>query len=387
MLRPYFGFAQAGGRIVLFQFWPENRDWSWHLLRPMAEAIYGGGEAQECLRAAAKIQAGEPESWHAEWKSLADRVARLGEEALAKGRTVTARDHNLRASNYYRWAEFFLTPDDSRRLPTYQACVDCFREAGPFLDPPLERVEVPYGGKTLQGYFYPGKAGPGEDGKTPGALYVAGADVLKEELYFLGGKALIERGFSLLVMDGPGQGETLRLQNIASRPDYEVPVGAALDVLGARPEVDPGRLGLIGRSFGGYYATRAAAFEKRVRALVVFGALFSAVELFDDYATIRGQLQWLTGCSSPGQTRERLKEFTLEGVIDKVSCPVLVIHGEGDHLTPASHARRTFDGLKVEDKELVLYGPDEPGSVHCQYDSFPTTIPHFCDWLAEKLKA
>jgi dienelactone hydrolase len=216
-------------------------------------------------------------------------------------------------------------------------------------------------------------------------LYVAGADVLKEELYFLAGKALIERGMSLLVMDGPGQGETLRFQKIVSRPDYEVPVGAAMDFLAARPEVDADRLGLVGRSFGGYYATRAAAFEKRIKGLVVFGALFEAVELFDDYPTIRPQLQWLTGSSSPEETQARLREFSLGPVIDKVSCPTLVIHGEGDHLTPASHARRTFDGLTVKDKELILYGPDDPGSVHCQYNSFPTTIPYFSDWLTERL--
>ncbi|MEE8109692.1 MAG: alpha/beta hydrolase [bacterium] len=374
----------------MFKFWPENDDWSWHLLRPMAEAIYGGGEAQECLRTAARIKVGDHESWHVEWNSLADEVARLGEGALANGRTVSARDHFLRASNYYRWAEFFLAQDDPRRLPTYRKCIDCFRKAGPYLDPPFERVEVPYEGTTLQGYFYPAKADSvngGPEGKTPGVIYVAGADVLKEELYFLAGKALVERGLSLLVMDGPGQGESLRFQKIVSRPDYEVPVGAALDVLAARPEVDEGRLGLIGRSFGGYYATRAAAFEKRVRALVVFGALFEAVELFDDYPTIRPQLQWLTGCPSPEETQERLREFSLESVIGDVSCPVLVIHGEGDHLTPASHARRTFDGLKVRDKELVLYGVDEPGSVHCQYNSFPTTIPYLCDWLAERLRA
>ncbi|MFQ5694343.1 MAG: hypothetical protein ACE5IM_15075, partial [Nitrospinota bacterium] len=133
----------------MFRFWPENDDWSWHLLRPMAEAIYGGGEAQECLRTAARIAAGDPESWHVEWKSLADDVARLADDALARGRTVTARDHFLRACGYYRWAEFFLAPDDPRRLPTYRRCIDCFREAGPFLDPPPQRVEVPCEGTTL----------------------------------------------------------------------------------------------------------------------------------------------------------------------------------------------------------------------------------------------
>ena len=91
-------------------------------------------------------------------------------------------------------------------------------------------------------------------------------------------------------------------------------MAAAFDVLAARPEVDEDRLGLIGRSFGGYYATRAAAFEKRVKGLVVFGALFEAVDLYDDYPTIRFQLQWLTGGTSPEETRERLKNFSLKSM-------------------------------------------------------------------------
>jgi dienelactone hydrolase len=376
---------QGGSGSTVFKFWPENEDWSWHFLRPMAEAVYGGGEAQECLRAAARITPGDKESWHVEWKALADQVAEAAEEALAKGRTVTARDHLLRACAYYRWAEYFLAADDPRRIPTYKKAIDGFRKAGPHLDPPLERVEVPYEGAVLQGYFYPGRSPAGE--KTPGALYIAGVDVLKEELYFLGGRALIERGLSLLVLDYPGQGETLRFQEIFSRPDYEVPVGAALDVLAARPEVDGDRLGVIGRSFGGYYGPRAAAFDSRVKALVVFGAMFAAVEFFDDYPIFRGQLQWLTGSKSPEETREKLRAFTLESVIDKVACPILVIHGEGDHLMPISHARRTFDGVSSVDKELLLHRADEPGGVHCQYDNFPTTVPYFCDWLAERLRA
>ena len=368
----------------MFKFWPENEDWSWHLLRTMAEANYGGGEAQECLRTAGRIKVGDKESWHVEWKTQADYVAELGKEAQSKGYMITARDHFLRACSYYRWAEFFLASDDPRRLPTYRCCIDTFRQAGPYLDPPVERVEIPYEDTTLQGYFYAAK-GASVENPSPGVIYIAGADVLKEELYFLAGHSLIERGLSLLVMDGPGQGETLRFQEITSRPDYEIPVAAAFDVLAARPEVDEDRLGLIGRSFGGYYATRAAAVEKRVKGLVVFGALFEAVDLYDDYPTIRFQLQWLTGGTSPEETRERLKDFSLKSVIGQVSCPVLVIHGEGDHLTPASHAHRTFNGLVVEDKELILYGESEPGSVHCQYNSFPTTIPYFCDWLLERL--
>ncbi len=368
----------------MFTMWPEHHDWSWHLARPIAEAIDGGGEFNEIYRAALRMKPGDPEDWRREWSRLADAVMSRAREAEATGHRITARDHYLRACGYYRWAEFFLMPEDPRRPPLYESCVAAFRAAGRYFDPPLERVEIPYQGVTLPGYFYPAAGAAG--GRSPAVLYVAGADVLKEELYFLGGRAAIARGMALLVMDGPGQGETLRHRGIPSRPDWEVPIGAALDYLQARPEVDPDRLALVGRSFGGYYAARAAAFERRLRACAIFGALYDATDLYDTYPPIRHQLRWLTGARDLNDARQRLQAFRLEGIVERIRCPLLVVHGEDDHLVPVWHARRTFDEARTE-KQLIVYGHGEPGAVHCGYDGFPYVIPAIFDWLADRVGA
>jgi dienelactone hydrolase len=368
----------------VFRMWPHDQDASWHLLRPIAEAIYGGGEFNEIYRAAERMKPGSHEDWYLEWSRLANEVEQLGRQAEERGHTITARDHFLRASNYYRWAEFFLAPGDSRRPPSYDRCLSCFRSAGRYFTPPLEQVEIPYEGVTLPSYFYPALEPP----RTPaaGLLYVAGADVLKEELYFLGGKAAIQRGMALLVMDGPGQGESLRRRGLASRFDYEKPVAAALDYLQRRPEVDPQRIALLGRSFGGYYAARAAAFEHRLRGCAIFGALYDGVDVFDNYAPLRTQFRWLTGARDLDEARERLEAFNLSGVVEKITCPLLVVHGEDDHLVPVWHAQRTYDEARTE-KQLVLYGHGKPGSVHCSYDGFPRAIPTILDWLYDRVYA
>lgn len=366
----------------MFTYWPDNKDWSWHLLRPIAESIYGGGEFNECIRAAERIRPGAIEGWFSEWFALAQSVEALGEEAEAKRHELSAKEHYLRACGYYRWAEFFLDPADDRRVRTYEKCISSFRKAGRHFSPPLEMAEIPYDGAALPGYFYPAKGA--STAKTPGLLYVAGADVLKEELYFLGGRAAIERGLSLLVMDGPGQGETLRYRKIYSRYDYEVPIMAAFDYLEKRPEVNPSRMALMGRSFGGYYAARAAAFEKRIKACAIFGAFYSGTEVFDTYPPLRRQFQWLLGARDQADARRKLEAFNLGGVVDKISCPILIVHGEDDFLVPASHARRTYDEARCQ-KEMKIYNSGEPGAVHCQYDSFPQTIPFIMDWLCDKL--
>ena len=138
---------------------------------------------------------------------------------------------------------------------------------------------------------------------------------------------------------------------------------------------------------GGYYGARAAAFEPRLRACALFGALYDAADLYDQYPPLRQQLLWLTGARDLEETRERMARFNLSGVAEKIRCPLLVVHGEDDHLVPAWHARRTYEEAGSAEKRLVLYGHDEPGSVHCGYDGFPYVMPTIFDWLRDHLVA
>ena len=187
---------------------------------------------------------------------------------------------------------------------------------------------------------------------------------------------------AMLTIDGPGQGTSLRHRNLHSRYDYEVPVGAALDFLQSRPEVDPDRIGVIGRSFAGYYSCRALAFDHRPKALVVFGAFYKVPE--DIVARNPRYWQWLVGAATLEEAREKYKKFSLEGLVERIECPMLILHGEEDHLVPVEDAHRTYAEASCA-KELVIYKTGERGSVHCQYDSFPETVPLMCDWLSEKL--
>lgn len=70
-------------------------------------AIYGGAELGECLAAAASVTAGDRESWHRAWTTLADRTFAAAELSAAHGHRESARCAFLRASNYYRNAYVF----------------------------------------------------------------------------------------------------------------------------------------------------------------------------------------------------------------------------------------------------------------------------------------
>jgi predicted alpha/beta-fold hydrolase len=144
---------------------------------------------------------------------------------------------------------------------------------------PAEPIEILFDGARLPGYF----VRAGHD-RAPTLIAMSGFDGSADEVYYWIGPAAAERGWNCLIFEGPGQRGALHLNpGLVLRPDYEAPVGAVVDYAVGRPEVDPARLALIGYCLGGFLATRAAAFEPRIRAVIAdslivdVGAAFAAM--------------------------------------------------------------------------------------------------------------
>ncbi|MFC7006885.1 alpha/beta hydrolase [Halalkalicoccus salilacus] len=209
---------------------------------------FGGAEPGEVLATVERIDEGDTEAWHDEWRGIAERLDRSANEASREGRVRTARGAYLRAHNYYRSAEFFLPAADPRRRPTHERSREAFRSGIELFEAPVERVEIPYEGTTLPGYlFAPEDAG----GPRPTVVCLGGFDSLCEELYFLCGvPEALARGYAVLLFEGPGQGAPLRYEGLTARPDWEHVVGPVLDLLARHDTVDSARIGLIGVSFG-----------------------------------------------------------------------------------------------------------------------------------------
>jgi dipeptidyl aminopeptidase/acylaminoacyl peptidase len=371
------------------QFFSSKPDWDVQVQRLIAEAEYSGADVFECGRTSARISArgGALEDWIDEWSGLGRKLLAEGEEALAAGgsTTVTAAKKLLRATNYLRTAELLSPYELSRRLPLYDDAQRAFRLALPYLPVETSVVEVRHDGATYEGYVCRGRgtsaAEPG-----PAVLFLGGADSYAEELYFFGGQALAERGITVMIVDTPGRGGTLRHQGIVSRPDYEVPAGRALDELLGLDSVDPIRVGLVGVSLGGYYAPRLAAKDDRVRALVCWCACFDVLtDLYEYFPPIQEQLQWITGSHDDAEAREKLKAFSLAEVASDITCPILISHGEHDDLMPASSAKRLYEHVSSDERVLRIWRSDEGGALHCNYDNWAACIPFMFDWLAQKL--
>ncbi|MFL9887014.1 alpha/beta hydrolase [Paraburkholderia agricolaris] len=369
--------------------WPDESELSFQFARTLGGAQEGASLISECFFAASRMTPGDTESWYREWQALAQTSERRAIDAFERRCFRTASSNWLRAANYYRSSEFYLGHDDVRRLDTFDSVERCSHRYLAGLTPAGEVVKIPYeNGAHLDAYFIPCA---GKDVRSPVVIAFGGLDEYKDELLHEMPKHALTRGMSLLLVDLPGQGATLRRQKIVNRPDTEVPVGACVDYLLTRADVDPSKIGLYGASVGGVYAARAASFEKRVVAVVSDSVMFDMSSLFAGWLDapnklIWGHLKWVFGCATLEDVVEKAKLFSLEGVIDKITVPYLVLQGTEDWLGLKT-ATDTYDYAKAHGvkAELKLFDPDETGAAHCQIDN-PTLGQEFiCDWLATQL--
>jgi len=362
--------------------WPEHFFMSYQLRRALGETQEGGGAVSEVFQAASRMKPGDAESWHAEWLKVAERNDRRGDQEEEAGHIRTAMNCWLRAADYFRSAEFWLLPDDPRRLATFDKCERASRKWLRYLGG--EVVAIPYeNGISLPAYFVK----PKTSSSVPVLISFGGLDSFKDELWFMTGRGAVQRGIAVLMVDGPGQGGTLRRHKVPTRYDYEVPVGRCIDFLLKRNDVDASRIAVSGSSLGGYYSARAGSKEHRLAACISHGAIWDVEQRFRDRGenhALANHMKWVFGAHSMAEAIEKARPFKLEGVLGEMRCPYLVLHGGHDVLgvensnTVYEHAKSK--GVKVT---LRLTSAQETGAEHCQHDNPTLGQELMIDWLAD----
>ncbi len=343
-----------------------------------------------------KVVDGIPDvtSWHQSWTGLGELLIKQADEDLRAGHRVSAAHKLRRACVYFGLCERYIPHVDPRKAQTYASMQSCFRRYVELNRDPVEFVEVPYeNGTSLPGLFIPAA----RPGPAPTIIFIDGFDLYKEYVYLRkNGDAARLRDMAMLIVDTPGVGEALRLRGITTRHDTEVPVGKCIDWVLARADVDADRIGLIGLSLGGYYAPRAAAFEKRVKAVVAFGAQWSVGKRWrvEHYAKQSSrsnlsapdtQLLWVTGQKTKEDALDFLDDFNLDGVAQKIEVPLLVVHGEKDHLVSLEDAKLLANAAPKG--KLVVTTAEYGGEGHCCMDNMQTGVDLIYDWLADELGA
>lgn len=316
------------------------------------------------------------DDWCAAWSDCGALHERMAEQAEAEGSYASAGYHYLHASMAYHFGKYLFVHRPAELRAAHEHVVSTYKRGLPYYDFPGEHVAIPYeGGASMYGILRK----PWHTPKPPVVILVPGLDSVKEELHVYG-EDFLRRGMAVLAIDGPGQGEMEF--DFPMRHDYEVPVKYAIDYLEGRADVDASRVGLMGVSLGGHYAPRAAAFEPRLRAVIGncgaydFSAHFERLpKLTRETFTARSR------SANEAETIEKLRAFSLSGVLEKITCPLLIIMGRLDRLVPAAEAERMAAEASAV-SELWMF---EDGNHVCNNIPFKHR-PQQADWMHKKLQ-
>ncbi|MFZ9181863.1 MAG: alpha/beta hydrolase family protein [Hylemonella sp.] len=315
------------------------------------------------------------EQWTGAWCQRAKVHEDLGREALSQDFKLSASEHLSRAAVYYHFAKFVSVHDIDEMRAAHMKAVECKQLALPHMRPPARRVEIPYENGFLAGFLRL----PYGAVKPPVLIMVPGLDSAKEELeaYEL---PFLARGMATLMVDGPGQGEAE--YQFPIRGDYEVAVKAMVDWLLNCREVDSQRIGLWGVSLGGYYAPRAAAFEKRLKACIglagpyCFGDTWDALpELTREAFRVRSHLK----------TQEEAKAYshtlTLKnGISQQIECPLFLVTGKLDRIIPWQDTQRMAQEASGPVELLIV----EDGNHIANNRPYRYRL-RTADWMAQQL--
>ncbi|MGH9350209.1 MAG: alpha/beta fold hydrolase [Vicinamibacterales bacterium] len=332
-----------------------------------------------------------------EWRSI---FVSLGESALSQGRTRHAALH-------FRCAEYVMAASDARREALRQRLLALFRQG--YGIPESSRREVPFGDVQLPTWHFPA-ASP----KT--AVVFGGIDTYVEELFPLL-LYLNREGWRVVAFEGPGQGSVLEEQYAPMSTDWHLPVRAVLDAY------DLNDVTLIGVSFGGCLAIRAAAFEPRVTRVVAFNAMTDLLECIardqpvrvaaalrgllavgarraiDDSASTLAQhsqaveqalsqAMHVFGSATPSEALEKAKAFQTRDVSARVRQDVLLMAGADDHYIPLEQLweqGRLLTGARSITARVFTAG--DLAQAHCQIGNLPLALHVISSWADRPKRA
>ena len=327
-----------------------------------------------------------------EWCALADRLVAQAKRDEDARHPLSASKKYHRACVYYMIAERMQRHGYAPREAAYAKMLAAMDDAARTGGLNVEHVEISYEGTSYPGLFV---AAPAIDGgPAPCMIHTNGLDSVKEMIYWSGiGDDLAKRGISTLMIDHPGVGEALRSRGLDGRFDSEVWAAAAVDYLETREDVDADRIGIMGWSLGGYYAPRAAAFEKRLKLCVSWGANHFWGELQKRRQQREGEnpvphywehVMWVFGHDDIDAFMAWAPNMTLDGVVERITIPYLVTHGKGDRQIPLEAAHMSYDqAVNSPKRDLRIFTPDDGGIEHVSADNMSPAQNFIADWISD----
>ncbi len=377
------------------------------LIRQLGSSSYHGASIGECFNIADTIEDDNPEAWVKAFERQAEWQKKDGLARLVKNHVISGREQLLKACNSYRAAEYYspCSSEHHRRLGLNSA--DCFSTALSSMDIHFENHSIPYKNINLPAYFI----SPANDGvKRKTIMIVSGFDGTLEEEFLLRGLAAVERGYNVIHFAGPGQMDVFRkCPDTYFEPDFGCVVKRVINHFEFRHEVNMKTLALMGISFGGYFATRAAIHEPRVKALIANSPILDLHQYLsafvnmdpckmadsDDFSIkdlpsipdnvmspqLKAQSEQLItrfGQSTFKETFHYLKSFSVDANTLNFKIPCLALIGDNEGGEP----KKQFETFcKHTDSDHYTFSNFEGAGSHCQVGNIPFANAVVYDWL------
>jgi 2,6-dihydroxypseudooxynicotine hydrolase len=287
------------------------------------------------------------EDWPREWLATARGHERRAEQAAAEGRAQSAAEAYFLAAMAYHFA-VNNSPDQPEAYALgARKRVECYAKAAPYFDPPATRHEVPFAGLRMAAYL---RLPRGVE-RPSVVVFISGLESTKEEARTME-DVLLCRGLATFTFDGPGQGETWEQGGMIV--EFERATSAVIDYLERLDSVDATRVGAYGPSLGGYLAPRSAACDVRIKACAAAGGMYDRSRVLSrlDDPFEYARLSHIYKVYDRDQLREINGASTLEGLAERITCPLLIVHGTEDFV-PLESARRTYEEASGP-KEMVI---------------------------------
>lgn len=348
----------------------------------------GGGDAAADFRAAgARMK--KFSDIHREFRAAAKRRQGKAEAYEAADRLVAARESYIAASLLWAAARWPLYEVDDKYRDYESNMIACYDKYIAYAPRPIERVEIPFGDKTIPGLLHLPRA-PEDGERFPCILNIGGMDGCKENVVAMYGDKALERGIAVLALDGPGQGECPARGIFVTATNHREAGIAAVDFVAQHPAIDADRIVLRCTSFGTYYGTQAAAgLGDRIKgistAFIVHepgcSTIFNAAS-----PTFRMRYMFMAGHTDEDAFDAYIKDYDLRNVAGDVRCPYLIIAGEDDELSPIEYTYDLYERLKSP-KKLVVYegGKHNLGAASSvtQGENAPNLI---ADWIQDRIE-
>ncbi|MFZ0662757.1 MAG: prolyl oligopeptidase family serine peptidase [Acidobacteriaceae bacterium] len=378
----------------------------------LGRSYHSGGDVGKVLYLTKQVEDGDFESAYLAFKQAGDEARALAEKSASHDHNESARQAYLWAQNFYDASTYFVdgSHDPTRFPPTWELLYDCWLKCLPLFDPPIESVNIPYQGTVLHGFYFRGNSNAR---KRPLLILANGSDGSLLDMWLQGGAGATVRGYDCLTFDGPGQGYALWKQHLYFRPDWERVITPVVDYVLTRPHVDSKRIALQGISQGGYWVSRAVAFEKRIAAVIADPGVVDVATAwighmppqmlkllktgqkaeFDDYLSrgltpaLKANLNFRMrpyGFTSYFDAYNAVLAYNLKDVARQIQCPILITDPVNEAFWPGQ-SRQLLDLVTSPVKKLAIFSESDGADLHCEPKGIGLRDLRVFNWLDETL--